>query len=423
METIATAVAFIGALVFLAHLLAGVAERTRIPDAFFLLIVGLLLGPVFHRVSLGSFGAVGPAFTTIALILILFEGGLELRLEVLWRSLRTSVALSVLSFTASLTIVGFLGWRFLHLPLFAAILLGAIVGGASPTVVIPLARQLHLGREASALLALESASGDVLAIAIALGLLEAYQIGGLHVGHVALHVLFSFLVATAVGVAGALFWSLVLHRVRTVQNAMFTTPAFVFVLFGLVEIVGFSGAIAALAFGITIGNIEKIQIWRLFGPIALNQTERDFFSEIVFLLKTFFFVYIGLSIQVRDWRWLALGAVIAVAFLLVRLPIVRAAGSRRWGGRDASLVSVMVPRGLAAAALAGIPLQAGLAQGSAIESITYSVIVSSIVLTSVFIFLVDRTPIGLAYRGIFSGWGAPDREEYEVQSVAQGRPL
>lgn len=407
LATIATVVAFIGALVFLAHLLAGVAERTRIPDAFFLLIVGLLLGPVFHRVSPKSFGAVGPAFTTIALILILFEGGLELRLDVLWRSLRASAALSVLSFGASVLIVGLLGWRLLHFPAFAAFLLGAVVGGASPTVVIPLTRQLRMGREASALLALESASGDVLAIAITLGLLEAYQIGGLHVAHVALHVLFSFLVATVVGVMGALFWSLVLHRVRTVQNAMFTTPAFVFLLFGLVEIIGFSGAIAALAFGITIGNVDKIQLWRLFGPIALNQTEKDFFSEIVFLLKTFFFVYIGLSIQVRDWRWLALGGVIAVAFMAARLPIVRLGGSRRWPARDASLVSVMVPRGLAAAALAGIPLQAGLAQGGAIENITYAVIVSSIVLTSIFVALVDKTSVGRAYRWIFAGWGEP----------------
>ena len=405
MQTIATVVAFIGALVFLAHLLAGIAERTRIPDAFFLLIVGLLLGPVFHRVSPQSFGAVGPAFTTIALILILFEGGLELRLDVLWRSLRASIVFSGLSFAASLAIVGFLGWRFLHLPPFAAVLLGAMVGGASPTVVIPLTRQLHLEHEPAALLALESASGDVLAIAITLGLLDAYRFGGLHAGHVALHVLFSFLVATMVGIAGALFWSLVLHRVRTIQNAMFTTPAFVFLLFGMVEVIGFSGAIAALAFGVTIGNIENIGVWRLFGPIALNQMEKDFFSEIVFLLKTFFFVYIGLSIEVHDWRWLAAGGAIAAAFLAARVPIVRFAGSRRWSARDASLIGTMVPRGLAAAALAGIPLQMGLPQGATLENVTYAVIVSSIVLTSVFVFLVDRTPVGTLYRRLFAGWG------------------
>lgn len=408
MNAIAAVVAFIGALIFLAHLLAGVAERTRIPDAFFLLLLGLLLGPILHRVSPASFGAVGPAFTTIALILILFEGGLELRLDALRRSLRASALLSGMSFAASVGLVGVLAWRWLGLPPFPAFLLGTIVGGASPTVVIPLARQMHLGGDSSAMLALESAAGDVLAISITLALLDAQHYGGLRVGHVALHVVFSFLVAGVVGVAGALAWSAALRRVRTVRNAMFTTPAFVFLLFGLVELFGFSGAIAALAFGVTIGNIEEIRPWRLFSaatPRGLNQAEINFFSEIVFLLKTFFFVYIGLSLRVNNWRWLALGGVIALALLLARLPIVRLGGSRRWPPRDAALVAVMVPRGLAAAALAGIPLAAGLAQGAAIENITYAVIVASIIATSLLIFLVDKTPLGRAYAAAFSGWG------------------
>ena len=58
-------------------------------------------------------------------------------------------------------------------------------------------------------------------------------------------------------------------------------------------------------------------------PISLNDNERAFFSEAVFLLRTFFFVYIGLSVRLYDWWPFALGAIITGALFVARIPIVR----------------------------------------------------------------------------------------------------
>jgi len=72
----------------------------------------------------------------------------------------------------------------------------------------------------------------------------------------------------------------------------------------------------------------------------------------------------------------------------------------------ASLISVMIPKGLAAAVLASIPLQEKIPGGDVIQHVTYAMVLFSIVLTSIMTFLVDRTALGKFYARIFRGFAA-----------------
>jgi len=191
---------------------------------------------------------------------------------------------------------------------------------------------------------------------------------------------------------------LILRRIHTMRNAMFTTVAIVFALFGLVETLGFSGAIAALAFGITIGNIESIKLPRLGKPLAgepvgLSETEKAFFTEASFLLKTFFFIYLGISLQFSSTGIILIGILITFIAFALRIPAVKIAVGRSVSTKEATLMSVMIPKGLAAAVLASIPAQVGIIGGELIRDVTYMVILISIVATSVMIPLLE----GLGY--------------------------
>ena len=68
--------------------------------------------------------------------------------------------------------------------------------------------------------------------ATALALLEAVEMGELKVGLMIGKVVASFILATLIGLVGSIFWSMILHKVRTIKNSIFTTPAFVFIIFG-----------------------------------------------------------------------------------------------------------------------------------------------------------------------------------------------
>jgi cell volume regulation protein A len=407
----AAGIAVVGILVFLAHLFSGLFSRTRIPDVLLLMLIGVLLGPVFGLVVPVNFGVVGPFFSTVTLVIILFEAGVHLDIDVLLTSLRRSVLLTVTSFALSMAAVAAISFFVLHLEIPLALMLGAIVGSTSPAVIVPLTRKLNMEEPARGVLLMESALSDVLSIVIALAIVDAYRLGHLRVGVLIGQIVSMLLLAAIIGILAAFVWSALLKRVRGIENSIFTTPAFVFVLFGVVELLGYSGYIAALAFGATLGNIEAFHrlgfLQRILPaePISLNQIERDFIAEVVFLLAAFFFIYIGISMHLRNIPLLALGLSIAAALVLLRIAATRFTLTRTTSVRDASLIAVMTPKGLAAAVLAGVALQYNLPGGPEIQRVTYSIILFSIVLTSILTFLIDRTLLGRFYALIFRGFG------------------
>jgi cell volume regulation protein A len=397
-QNVAQAIAFVGILVFLAHLFTGIFSRTRIPDVILLIIIGICVGPVLGLASPPLFGAVGPVFTTVTLIIILFESGIALKLSNLRSALGGAMTLAPLSFFATMAVVaGFTIWL-TDLELLPAFILGAIVGSTSETVVIPLVRQLRIREETKTLLSVESSVNDVLSIVITIALIQAYTLGEFEIAAVSGNLIASFLVALVFGIVGALIWSILLNRIHAIKNAMFTTPAFVFVIFGVVEIMGFSGAFAALAFGVTIGNIETIRfpIFKTLTvkePVGLNETEKIFFSEAAFLLKTFFFVYLGISLELISGWLIIVGLVLTIVAFVLRLPAVKLSIKKSIEPRDVSIMAVMVPKGLAAVVLATIPLQQGITGGEMIKNITYGVVLFSIVITSFLVLLLEKTKL------------------------------
>ena len=408
----ALVIAFIGALVFGAHLFVGMFSRTRVPDVLLLILIGVVLGPVSHLVTPAQFGVVGPVFSTITLVFILFESGTELQISTLRSAFFGALVLSILNFAVTMGVVAALAWKLAHLSMMTSLLLGAILGGTSPAIVIPMAAQLKMGKDSAAILFLESAISDVLSIIIALAILDGRRIGTFHWGPIAGGVVASFLFAACLGALGALLWSNVLGRVRTLQNGMFTTAAFVFLIFGGTELLGYSGVIAALVFGVGLGNVawHRALLSRKFplhAPVGLNEREKAFFAEIVFLLKTFFFVYIGLSIQFNNIWWITFGFTVALLIIIVRVPVVRFGVARAIPISDASRMAAMAPKGLAAAVLASLPLQQGVPGGDLIQNSTYAVVLFSVILTSLLVFLQDISFVGRFYRYIFKGF-APD---------------
>lgn len=405
-------IVFVGITIFMSHYFASLYARTKVPDVLWLFTIGLLLGPIGGIVRPENFGAVGPVFTTITLVFILFESGIDQRLEPLINSLGGTARITTYNFVGSCLVAAGITYFYTDLGVLRSLTLGSIVGGTSSAVITTLAKQYPMTQRSSTILVLESAFSDVYTLAIPLTLLSAYKVGRVDVASVTGQMIAAFLLAAMLGIAGAFLWSILLNRMRTLQNTVFTTPAFVFIIYGIVEILNYSGPIAALAFGITLGNIDvlgppimKNVISRK--PISLTDHERAFFSEAVFLLRTFFFVYIGISVRLQDWWMLVLGAIITGALFIIRIPIVRLAVPRDTPTRDAAFMATMIPKGLGAAVLASLPAQQGIPGGEMIQSIVFSIILCSTFFTTILTFLVDKTFLSDVYMWIFriSGLG------------------
>ena len=412
MDHVAANILVVGFLVFVAHAFTGLFSRTRIPDVLLLTIIGIVLGPILHRVTPENFGAVGPVFATVTLIIILFEAGLSLDLDIVRGAIRSTLTLTLANFLLTMFTVGVAAHYLTGLPIHLTLMLGAIVASTSPAVIVPLTKHLNLAETARTTLFIESAISDVLSIVVAIGFVASFQLGRLRLGQMLGQIIATLVLAGLAGAGAAFLWSILLRRIRGLENSIFTTPAFVFVLFGVVELLGFSGYVAAAVFGAVLGNIEVFHgmaFMRRYLPqeaITLNDTERVFIAEVVFLLKTFFFVYLGVSIKFTEIHIVYYACVLTVLIFLIR-PIAAWIGlSRSTPMHDASLIAIMSPKGLAAVVLAAIPIEQKLAGGEELRDLTYVIVFVSIVFTCVLSFLMERSALRKIYAVPFRRFGS-----------------
>ncbi len=401
----------IGILIFLAHFSGWLFSFVRIPDVLILMSIGILLGPLLGIVSPDFMGEAGNVLITISLIIILFEGALRLRFDSLKKAMLGTVFLALSSFFLTMAGVGILLYQFANFPFLLAFLIGAIVGSNSTALVIPLVERLKIKEKSRTTLFLESGLSDVFSIVFTLALIASLEIGVFDIATVTGDILSNLLMATIIGGVFAFSWSLFLNKVHNMQNSVFATPAFVFIVFGLTELLGYSGLISIISFGIILGNTPLlISSWReknnilynFFHPKPLSSREHTFFSEMVFVIKIFFFTFIGISLNFDNLSIMLLGILIAIFIFVIRLFSVIISIPKSTPRFDASIMAVTVPRGLAPAVLALIPIQKGLEGGVIVQETTYSIIFFSIFFTSVLIFLLHNSALRKIYAGLLS---------------------
>ncbi|MDE3137416.1 MAG: cation:proton antiporter, partial [Acidobacteriota bacterium] len=200
----------LGGLLVLAFVANRLVRRTGIPDVLVLMATGVALGPVFHLVDPSSFAGVTHGFGTLALILILFEAGLELDL---WQTLRHfpgGFLLAVLSYAFSVLLIGGVAQQTLSLPLRSALIVGAVLGGVSSSVTLPVLQHLQLRPNVRTTLMIEGSLADVLSV-LAVAVLLSLPASGAAVFTGLVGGFFMELgISLVLGVAAGIGWSFLL---------------------------------------------------------------------------------------------------------------------------------------------------------------------------------------------------------------------
>ena len=148
--------------------------------------------------------------------------------------------------------------------LIPSLFIGAVLGSISPAVVIPIVRMLNFSDNTKSTLVVESAITDVLSIIMALGILKTFQAGHNSIMEfIGIKLIASMAMSLLLGFGGAIIWSTILEKIRKFPNTIFTSLAFLFLLYGFSEILGYSGPISVLIFGVVLANSKKIPFFSL----------------------------------------------------------------------------------------------------------------------------------------------------------------
>jgi len=371
-----------GVVIFLGVAGEAFFKKTGIPDVAFLMVLGVIIGPVLGIIQAETVIQVVPYFAALALIIIMFDGGLNLDIKHIVKTAHFSFTLAILGFVLSVVIISVathyaLGWLWLE-----SILLASIVGGSSSVIVFGLVRNIKISEETKSMLSFESALTDILATIIAFILFEAVLLGHFDIQTLEETLGRAVVVGLVLGFGVGIPWMYVSSKLGNAQHAYMLTLGILFVLFFLANSFGESGALTALVFGLMLGN--KHHLARVL-KFKLPKIEMDdpTHNQLTFLVRSFFFVFVGLMASFGRIEYIVFGILITVAIYFGRTFIVKLTLTQRFSKLDKAVTNSMIPRGLAAAVLATFPVTMGLPNAEAYTEIIFFIILSSVIITTI----------------------------------------
>jgi len=380
-----------GVVIFLGVAGEAFFKKTGIPDVAFLMILGVIIGPVLGIIQPEAVIQIVPYFAAVALIIIMFDGGLNLDLKQLVKTAHFSFTLAILGFILSVTIATLAVHYALDWSWIESILLGTIVGGSSSVIVFGLVRNIRISEETKNMLSFESALTDILSTIIAFILFEAILLGQFDLQVLEETLGRAIVVGLVLGFGVGIPWMYVSTKLGNAQHAYMLTLGILFVLFFLANSFGESGALTALVFGLMLGNRSHLAGILKF-KLPRIELDDPTHNQITFLVRSFFFVFVGLMASLGQYEYAILGVGITIAIYVGRIIVTKTTLTKRFSLLDRMVTRSMIPRGLAAAVLATFPLTLGLPNAEAYPQIIFFIILTSVIITTIGIGRSKKIP-------------------------------
>jgi NhaP-type Na+/H+ or K+/H+ antiporter len=359
----------------------GIARHLSMPGIVVLLAAGVLLGPdVANVIRPQALGPALPAIVGFSVAIILFEGGLNLKLKVLREQARAIRRL--VFWGAVITGVGgtlaarlCLGWDW---PM--SILLGSLVIVTGPTVITPLLRRIRVEHDISTILEAEGLFIDAVGATIAIVTLEIViaRFSSEALGAGLLGIAARLGVGVLVGLAGGLLLVLMLRGRRLVPEGLenVLVLSFVVALFAISNaLVPESGITAAIVAGMAMGNLRSRTLADLVA----------FKEQLTVLLIATLFVLLAADVRVADvlaLGWPGLLTVAVLIFVVRPLDVWICTRDSGLGWRKMMFLAWLAPRGIVAAAVASlfaIELErAGFEGGTQLKALVFLVIATTV---------------------------------------------
>ena len=376
LDSVSIAILLGSALVMAGILSSLLALRFGAPLLLVFLFIGMLAGDAgpggLQFDDVRSTYLVG----SVALALILFDGGLRTR----FASIRAVLAPSMVLATAGVLLTALLtapvAKYALDIYWTEALLIGAVVASTDAAAVFLLvhAQGLRLRPRVGATLEAESGTNDPFAIFLTLMLVEFISIGQSSAAHVAMEFLQEAVLGTIIGVVGGRMVVIALNKVALPQglHAPFVTTA-ALVVFGVAQIAHASGFLAVYLAGIIIGN----------RPTRAHNSVVTFLDAATWLAQIVMFVLLGLLVSPnRLVDSVGPAVIVALALMVVARPVAvfLCLAPFRFNWREKVFIAWTGLRGAVAIFLASIPMLVGLSKAYLYFDVAFVVVIISLLL-------------------------------------------
>ncbi len=374
--TVNAAMLLTGVLLLLGIASSKFSARLGMPVLVLFLAVGMLAGSEgFGRIPFESY-AQANNLGSVALALILFDGGLRTSLHSVRIAWRPALSLSTIGVLITSAVTGVAAAWVLSMPLLQGLLLGSIVGSTDAAAVFSVLRTsgLKLPERLTATLEVESGSNDPMAIFLTLGLVGLILGQANSAQDLALLFLSQYGLGSLAGLGVGRLAAWAINRINLDHPGLYPLMALAFGLlgFGAAAVLGGSGFLAVYVAGIVLGN----------SPIVFRRGIFLFHDATAWLSQIALFVMLGLLSFPSRLASIALeGLAVALVLIVVARPLAVAISALpfRFRRRELSFLSWVGLKGAVPITLATFPLMAGVPHSRTIFNVVFFVVLISAV--------------------------------------------
>jgi cell volume regulation protein A len=387
MESLESALLFLSLLLLTSILATKLSGKLGIPVLLFFLGIGMLAGAEGPGKILFYEPKAVQNLGVIALIFILFSGGLD----TVWRTSKPiagrGLVLSTLGVLITSTLVGFFtSWVF-HLSLLEGLLLGAAVSSTDATAVFTILRsnQVSLRGSLKPLLELESGSNDPMAVFLTVGLLKLY----LDHSHSVISLIPTFFeqmfLGAIIGLATGRALVYLVNHSKLGFEGLYPVLSIALVLFSFAfsQMLGGNGFLAVYLAGIIAGNRKLIHKRNLL----------SFHEGLAWLMQIAMFFILGLQVSFQGLRSVAPDGLLLSCFLIFLarpMSVYFCLLGSQFSFAEKTLISWVGLRGAAPIILATYPLLAGVPSAPLLFNWVFFIVLTSILFQGTSIVRVSR---------------------------------
>ena len=380
MFIIDTVILVTGLLLLLGIISSKLSVRLGMPVLVLFLVVGMLAGSEgiggidFENYRLAH------AIGTLALAIILFDGGLGTSLSAIHVSWKPSVLLATFGVAITAAITGLAASWLLGISLLEGMLLGSIVGSTDASAVFSILRSggVSLHKRIASVLEVESASNDPMAIFLTIGCIELL-LGNVTFGPGLLGLFATQMLAgTAVGLAGGYATIWVVNRIELGTVGMYPVlvSAFCLLTYGVAVQLGGSGFLAVYLAGVVIGNRQ----------VTFQQGIRRFHDAIAWLAQIMMFVTLGLLCfpsRLLEVSGKALLICLVLMFVARPVAVLISTFPFRFTSREITFMSWVGLKGAVPITLATFPLMFATSNNSLQAELLFDVVFFIVVVSAI----------------------------------------
>jgi cell volume regulation protein A len=374
-------------VIFVGGMVTGrIAGKLKMPDVALFLLFGIAIGPGLHLISESSRSFTNQFILILGAVLILFDGGRNIRLKTLKKVWPTITLLSVPGVVITAIVTGYAAYVFLDIPLLYGLLLAAIIASTDPATLIPVFKQVRIRPVLRETVESESAFND------ATGSILTFSVLGIIMGTSSFEMSASILeffkvalggiaVGAIIGVIGVYlvghYWVGFLKHYTVI--AMIVCALLSYLLGDLLHVSGFMATFVA---GLIWGNAETFGL-----HMKEKQIEIHHFSEnVTVIMRMLIFILLGSQVNfsvILKYLWSGLLVVFVLMFIARPLTVFFCAlpdRKARWTWRELLFMCWVRETGVIPAALSGMIVGMGVKHADVISAVTFLAILITILL-------------------------------------------